>query len=145
MRRSPDTGTLSPDAHGALDSVLICALAMAPALFPAGTPRVAVLACYAVMLVLWVLSMLTRYSFGISGAIRFKAHGVIEMVLAPLLVALPWLAGFAEWPRARAVFVLAGVAVLLLGLTAERLPEREYEIPHEPPIDRGALPPHQGP
>ena len=48
-------------------------------------------------------------------------------------------------PRARAVFVLAGVAVLLLGLTAERLPEREYEIPYEPPIDRGALPPHQGP
>ncbi|WAS96550.1 hypothetical protein [Nannocystis punicea] len=135
---------LSSEVHGALDQGLVFALALAPAWFPAGTPRVASIACYALMLGLWLLSQLTCYPFGSVCAIGYGAHGIVETSLAPLVVALPWLLGFAEWPVARSVFVFAGVAALLLGLTAwGRRDAREAR--YEPPVDRGARPPHQGP
>lgn len=123
---------------------LVLALALAPAGFPAGTPRVATIACYLLMLGLWLLSQLTCYPWGSVCAVRYGAHGIFESSLAPLVVALPWLLGFAEWPAARSVFVAAGVAALLLGLTAwGRHDDREARP--EPPVDRGARPPHQGP
>ncbi|PCC73640.1 hypothetical protein SAMN02745121_07389 [Nannocystis exedens] len=132
------------EAHGAGDLALIFALALAPAWFSADTPRVATTACYVVMLGLWLLSQLTCYPFGSLCLVRYKVHGIVESSLAPVLVALPWLLGFAEWPAARVVFVLAGVAALLLGLTTWGGHD-ERECPPEPPIDRGARPPHQGP
>jgi hypothetical protein len=144
VRRSSGWRALSSEVHGALDQGLVVALALAPAGFPAGTPRVATIACYALMLGLWLLSQLTCYSFGSVCAIGYSAHGLVESSLAPLVVALPWLLGFAEWPVARFVFLFAGVATLLLGLTAWGRRD-ELEAPHEPPIDRGARPPHQGP
>lgn len=132
-----------PELHGALDTGLLVALALAPAAFPPGTPRVATTACYLLMLGLWLLSQFTCYPFGSACVIRYSVHGILEVALAPILIALPWLLGFADSPVALAVFVAAGVATLLLGLSAwGRRDERE--APHQPPIDRGARPPHQG-
>lgn len=134
---------LSPTAHGGLDYGLIAALAMAPAVFSPGTPHAAVLACYGVVFGWVIVLVFTRYPFGVFGAIALRVHGAIEALLGPLLIALPWLAGFADWAVARAVFIGAGVAALLLALGTDYRAQGDREAPHEPPVDRGAMPPRQ--
>lgn len=143
MRTRSSLRFVSPFVHGALDYLLIGALVMAPALFPAGTPRAAALACYGVGVAHWLLSSLTRYPFGVVRVVPFPVHGAIELLTAPLLIALPWLVGFADVPVARTVFVVAGAALLAVFLTTDYArAERERGVP-EPPIDRGAQPPRQ--
>lgn len=134
---------MSPDTHGALDYALAGALAMAPALFPAGTPRAAAFVCFGLAAGLWLLSAVTRYSWGLFGVLSFRAHGAIELVLGVCLLAVPWLASFAGWPVARAALSLAGAALLLMTLTTDYQAQRDREAPHEPPVDRGAAPPRQ--
>lgn len=143
MRTRSPLRLLTPFAHGALDYLVVGAFAMAPALFAEGTPRAAVLACYGIAVAQWLLSTVTRYPFGIRGVIPFPAHGAVELVLAPLLVALPWIAGFAHAPLARNFFIASGAALLVVWLTTDyRAAERERGF-FEPPIDRGAEPPRQ--
>lgn len=144
MSRSTGLHHMSPDTHGALDYALACALAMAPALFPAGTPRAAAFVCFGLATGVWLLSALTRYPWGFFGVVPFRAHGAIELALGVCLIATPWLAGFASWPVARAALSLAGVALLLMTLMTDYQAQLDREAPHEPPVDRGAAPPRQG-
>lgn len=135
---------LSLTAHGALEYALIGALSVAPALFPPGTPRIAAIACYSAVAVLCLLALGTRYPLGLFRALSLEAHRIAELVLAPALIVLPWLAGFARFPVACAVFVIAGAALLLVSFATDYEAAHADEVPHEPPIDRGAVH-HRGP
>lgn len=144
-RGLPGSSRLSPDAHGWLDYGIAGALAMAPALFPPGTPRAAAVACYALTLALWLLSVFTRYPFGLFAKISLQAHCALERMLAPLLFVLPWLANFADSPVARGTFWLAALALVVMAWATDQRAELDREASHEPPVDRGASPARQGP
>ena len=92
VQRVLSTSHLSPDAHGWLDYGLACALALVPALFAPGTPWWAATVCHGLALGLWLLSVFTRYPFGLFEKLPLRVHCAIELMLAPLVFVLPWLA-----------------------------------------------------
>lgn len=136
---------MSSETHGALDYALACGLALAPILFPAGTPRTAAVVCYGLAVGVWLLSALTRYPWNFFGVLPLRVHGIVELLLAAFLLVYPWVVGLADRPLVAVVFTLAGIAALAMSLATDYRGAGEWNPPHEPPIDRGAVPPHQGP
>ena len=99
---------MSPRVHGYLDLVVIAAFALAPTLLGFGS-RAASL-CY-------VLAGL------------HATHGALEAVMAPLLVATPWLVGFSGVGPARSFYIASGMvlgAVWLLTDYRAGAPDREH-------------------
>jgi hypothetical protein len=46
-------------------------------------------------------------------------HGAVELVLSPLLIAMPWLAGFNYDSSSRIFFILAGLALFFVWLITD--------------------------
>ncbi|HUJ15403.1 MAG TPA: hypothetical protein VL284_16575 [Thermoanaerobaculia bacterium] len=69
----------------------------------------------------WVLAgalgLLVAFTF--VKAIRFVVHGVIEIVLIAIVLAMPWLAGFARGVHSRNFYLFAGVVMLAIWLMTD--------------------------
>ncbi|MDB5103100.1 MAG: uncharacterized protein JWP91_789 [Fibrobacteres bacterium] len=108
---------IPPKIHGYLDYAVILVLALAPSIFrfvgEAATVTYALAALYL------VLVLLTAYPLGVFKLIPFTIHGAIELVLSPLLIAMPWIAGFRNDDSARYFYIVAGVALFLVWLTTD--------------------------
>jgi hypothetical protein len=121
---------LKPRPHGVIDYAAIVLLAAAPSLFGFdGTPETL---CYAIAGIYLVMSLFTAYPLGLVKAIPFTAHGGVELVLAPLLAALPWLAGFADVPMARNFFLVMAVALLGVWLVTDYKAAAQDPASHRP-------------
>jgi hypothetical protein len=108
---------LKPRLHGIIDYAAILLLAAAPSLFGFdGTPAHL---SYALAGVYFLLVLFTAYPLGVVKAIPFTVHGGIELVLAPVLAALPWVARFADVPAARNFFLVMAVALALVWLVTD--------------------------
>lgn len=103
--------------HGYIDVAVIAALVLAPTLLGFGG-RAASL-CYVLAGVHTALTVLTAYLMGWLKMIPFPVHGGLEAVMAPALVAAPWLVGFARDPAARIFYVTAGVALAVVWLLTD--------------------------
>ncbi len=68
---------------------------------------------YVLAATLFVLAILTRYPLGIVRVIRFPVHGALELVIALVILILPWLADFARGIHSRNFFVLIGLLMLI--------------------------------
>ncbi|MDQ3002418.1 MAG: hypothetical protein M3Y08_14310 [Fibrobacterota bacterium] len=108
---------LSPKIHGYLDYAVILILAIAPSLL--NFTREASAVSYTLAGIHLVMVLATAYPFGLFKAIPFTVHGTIELILSPLLVALPWIAGFDEHAASRNFFIVAGVALFSVWLTTD--------------------------
>lgn len=108
---------ISPKIHGYLDYAVIAALFIAPSLldFPGDAAGVT----YALGVAYILMSILTAYPLSLAKIIPFTVHGTIELVLSPLLVAMPWIAGFSHHAAARAFYIVAGVALFAVWLTTD--------------------------
>jgi hypothetical protein len=104
---------LSPRLHGVLDYVAAVVLVLAP--FGLGfwnTNLFAAFLSLAVALALLVYSLITDYSYSISGAISFRIHLVFDTLLGLLSIAAPFIFGFTG--LVRIYYVVMGVGVLLV-------------------------------
>jgi hypothetical protein len=108
---------LSPKIHGFLDFAVILLLFIAPPLL--GFPGVAASVSYILGAAYLALVLLTAYPLGLAKLIPFTVHGTIELVLSPLLVAMPWLAGFSEYNAAQYFYVIGGIALFFVWLTTD--------------------------
>lgn len=108
---------LSPKIHGYLDYAVILLLAIAPSLFD--FTRKASTVSYTLAGVYLLMVLATAYPLGLFKVIPFTVHGTIELILSPLLVALPWIAGFNEHAASRNFFIVAGVALFFVWLTTD--------------------------
>ena len=63
---------------------------------------------------LFALTVLTRFPLGVAKHIGFATHGAIELVLAILLIILPWLANFSRGILSRNFYVMIGVLMLVV-------------------------------
>lgn len=119
---------LSPKIHGVFDYLASIVFAVAPVLFMPDAVQAAAIACYAVAVTLLIVSLFTRYPLGAVRLIPFTIHGAIEFVVAPLLIAFPWIAGFSHLHDARLFFILAGVLLFALWLITDyRAADREVD------------------
>ena len=118
---------------------MIVILAIGPSV--AGfTGRQATLA-YVLAVVLFILTVFTRFPLGALKVIAFPTHGAIECAIGVLLVIFPWLANFARGTLSRNFFVLIGV--LLLGIWA--LTDFRGVRDRRPAIQPADVPPGGGP
>ncbi len=103
---------LSPKIHGILDMLVVVVLFAAPSLFGFGREASAI--SYVLGAVYVVVILATAYPYGLAKILPFTVHGAMELVLSPLLIAMPWIAGFAYDRAGRGFFVAAGIALFLV-------------------------------
>ena len=99
-------------SHGIIDYATVILLALGPSV--SGFRGKQALMCYALALVHFMLSVITRYPLGVSKSLPFPIHGAIEFVVAILLIILPWLANFSAGVHSRNFFLAIGMLVLII-------------------------------
>ena len=106
---------LSPMLHGYLDFLTVIIFAVAPTVFGfGGTPAYIAYALAAIHL---VLTLTTAFPKGIIGIVPFAVHGLIEIVVAIVLVILPFVLGFTDAPRN--FFIGIGIVIFLVWLLSD--------------------------
>ena len=105
--------------HGAIDYIVGVVLILAPFLlgFADGTAAQYVPQSLGVILVL--MSLLTAYELSLAKLIPYRVHLVADVIVGIVLLASPWLFGFADriwWPH-----VLVGlIDIVVVGLSWPR-------------------------
>lgn len=113
---------LSAPTHGILDYALVALFALLPSVF--GLTGLPAIVLYAFAGTHLLVSLLTRYPLGVVRRLSFNAHGLLELTVAVVLAALPWLLDFAGEATARSVFVGMGILVFVLWLLSDYAPAR---------------------
>lgn len=100
---------ISATPHGVLDYGLGLFLMNAPWIFRFNDVSAATYTMVAVGLIVLAVSLFTNYPLGLVKAIPFKVHGSIETVGALMLLASPWIMGYADFDVPRNLAVFSGI------------------------------------
>lgn len=100
-------------SHGVIDYLMVILLAVGPRVVGFTNPHQSMI-CYGLAAVHFLLTIITRFPLGITKTIPFWLHGSVEIVVAVLLVILPWLAQFSAGVLSRNFFVAIGVLIALI-------------------------------
>ena len=110
---------LSPRAHGYVDYLVVAWFLAGPNVFQFG--GLAATIAYVLAGVHLLLTVATNFPLGLVKVVPFPLHGLIEVGVAVLLFALPWVAGFSIDEVAKNFYVGAGAAVLVVFLITDYL------------------------
>lgn len=80
---------LSPRAHGILDYVTVAVFALAPSLL--GLVGLAATLSYALAGIHLAMTLLTAFPLGVARVVPFRLHGMVELAVGVVLVALGFL------------------------------------------------------
>jgi hypothetical protein len=108
---------LSPRAHGYVDYLVVAWFLAGPSVF--GLAGLAATIAYALAVVHLLMTIATNFPMGLLKLIPFPLHGLIEVGIAVLLFALPWMAGFYGDATAKDFYVGAGAGVLVVFLISD--------------------------
>ena len=103
------TKPIAPRLHGLLDYAVVAVFALAPSLF--GLDGFAVTLAYLLAVVHLAMTLLTAFPLGVVKVVPFRLHGLVELVVGPLLIVLALLL-FDE--GARVFYLAAGGAILVV-------------------------------
>ena len=109
--------SIGAHSHGIIDYATVIIFAIGPTV--AGFRGRQSLICYALAVVHLLLTLITRFPLGVSKTIPFPLHGAIEIVVALLLIVLPWLANFSAGVHSRNFFVLIGLLIGIIWLLTD--------------------------
>jgi len=123
------TRSIGAVSHGILDYAFAIILAAGPSVAGFTTGRAAHW-CYLFAGVIFLLAVLTQVKF-----IRLHLHAMLELMLALLLIVMPWLAGFSNGTNSRNFYVAIGLLMILLWALTDFRGRRDAPAP-----DRGAGP-----
>jgi hypothetical protein len=115
-------GPIPPLVHGLLDYLLAAVLIASPFLFAFTADAATAVGVVAGVLVL-VIASCTAWAAGIIKSIPVPAHAMLDLALAALLIASPFLFGFTDDDAATPFFIVAGVVELLLAIATRYTPE----------------------
>ena len=102
------TRSIGAVSHGILDYAFAIILAVGPSVAGFSSGRAAHW-CYIFAGVLFALALLTQIRF-----VRLPVHAAVELLLAALLIVMPWIANFANGTRSRNFYVAVGLLLILL-------------------------------
>jgi len=101
--------------HGLLDFVTVIAFVVIPKVFDLnGIPAQL---SYALALIHLLMTLLTKFPFGVVKLIPVKLHKIVELLVGPILVIAPWVLGFSKIESARDVYVVMGLVIIVVGAT----------------------------
>jgi hypothetical protein len=114
MGRNKTMKIISIKAHGVLDYITVVAFAAIPSLFAlSGIPAYL---SYVLAVVHLLMTLLTNFPFGVFKVIPVRLHKLVETIVGPVLIVIPWILGFSDALTARYVFVGAGLVILAVGV-----------------------------
>jgi len=99
-------------SHGVIDYLMVILLAIGPGVAGFTGPQATI--CYALAVVHFLLTFITRSPLGVMKTLPFWLHGTVEIIVAVLLVILPWLAHFSAGAHSRNFFVAIGVLIAVI-------------------------------
>ena len=103
--------------HGYLDYVTVLAFALIPTVFGfGGTPAYL---SYILAVVHLTMTLLTDFPLGAIKIIPVKLHKLVETIVGPVLIVLPWVLGFSENVIARYVYVIMGLVIIAIVLLTD--------------------------
>jgi hypothetical protein len=118
---------LTPRVHGILDYAAVAVLMLAP--FWLRFDETNVLALYlSVVLGLGLLlySLITDYTYSVSGAVSFKIHLAFDAIAGTGLIAAPFIFGFEG--AARIYYIVMGAGVLaVVALTDAKVSDKHFK------------------
>jgi len=79
------------------------------------------------------LVLFTAYPLGAVKLVPFTVHGAIELILAPVLAILPWLARFSDMPVERNFFLVMAAALAGVWLVTDYKAAEEDPKSHRAP------------
>lgn len=124
---------LPPFAHGMLDYIFVVYFLSAPSLFTL-TPTVGTIS-YLLAVIYLMLTIFTNFPLGIKKSIPFRAHGVVELIMAILLMLLPALMGESVTFYDSLFFILTGASIVVIWLTS-RYKKATQPPPQSAPIEQ---------
>lgn len=108
---------LSPRVHGYLDYTVVVAFAIVPTVLNfSQTPA---MVSYILAAVHLTETVITRFPLGLIKVLPFTVHGSIEFVMSFLLVAMPWIFGYANEAAARNYYIGAGIGLFVVWLITD--------------------------
>jgi hypothetical protein len=69
--------------------------------------------------VLFLLTVATRFPLGASKIVGFPLHGAIELLLAVVMIVLPFIAGFSAGVHSRNFYIAIGVLIAIIFLLTD--------------------------
>jgi hypothetical protein len=103
---------ISAKIHGYLDYLVILIFLCAPALLHLSLLPAVI--SYSLAGIHLLLTLLTDFPLGALKLVPLKWHGIIELVVGPVLAALPFILGFGSEPAAQYFYVVNGIVILLV-------------------------------
>jgi hypothetical protein len=101
---------INAKVHGYLDYLVVLVFLAAPSLFHfSGIPAII---SYTLAGVHLALTLLTDFPLGALKKVPLKWHGIIELIVGPVLVALPFILGFGSEPAAQYFYLVNGIVIL---------------------------------
>jgi len=112
---------ISASLHGYLDYATVVFFLLAPTLF--GFDGLPAVISRTLAFVHLAVTLISDFPLGAYRRLLFPIHGLIERIVGPALVVLPFLPGFPETGAARFFFVSMGLGIVLVSwLTNYRAP-----------------------
>lgn len=108
---------ISPRIHGYLDFLTVILFLLAPALL--NLSQVPAMLAYGLAVVHLIVTLASHFPFGIVKIIPFTVHGWIERMVGPLLVAVPFILGFATEEIARNFYIAMGLIIIVVGVLTD--------------------------
>lgn len=108
---------INAKVHGYLDYLVVLIFLAAPSLL--SLSMVPATISYILAGVHLALTLLTNFPLGIVKIIPLKWHGVIELIVGPCLVALPFVLGFAGQSLATAFYGTCGILIFVVWLLTD--------------------------
>jgi hypothetical protein len=102
-------GIISPSVHRILDFVVVLLFALAPTVFHLHGNTM--YAAYALAAIHLVLTLMTHFPGRTGGSVPFHVHGMVELVVGVVLVAVPLVR---HWTYGARTFYLAIGALILV-------------------------------
>lgn len=108
---------LNTRIHGAIDYGVVLFLWLSPTLF--GLPDLTAKFTYALGAIHLILTLATKFEWGIFKIIPFHIHGIIELIVSLALTAVAFYLGNLEGNLARNFYLAFAVAVFLTWLITD--------------------------
>lgn len=112
MSQHPFHRAIGAVSHAIIDYAMVIFLVVGPSLV-GFRGRQATLA-YILAAVHFLLTVVTKTPLGVLKIVRFPLHGVIELLVGVVLLALPWLYNFFAGVLSRNFYFASGVLLLII-------------------------------
>jgi len=103
---------LNAKAHGCLDYLVVLIFLAAPSVLHLSMLPAAI--SYTLAAVHLLVTIATDFPLGLLKVLPLKWHGIIELIVGPVLIALPFVLGMGNEPAAQYFYVVNGVVILLV-------------------------------